>query len=163
MNIEEMNLTEEQTAAVRKLIQSETDKVRTDYSNKLRAVNDELNKYKPQEKSDTEIALEERLAQLEAREAEIAAREKTQQISKKLKDAGLPAELSQYLNLGDNIDEGITQISTALGGFFLANGNKPGNHQTNAGITKADFAKMGYTERARLYQENPQLYKALSR
>lgn len=47
MNIEELNLSEEQLALVNKYVQSETDKVRTDYSKKLKDANDEIAKYKP--------------------------------------------------------------------------------------------------------------------
>ena len=53
MNIDELNLTDEQMALVSKYVQSETDKVRTDYSSKLKTVNEELAKYKPKEKSET--------------------------------------------------------------------------------------------------------------
>ena len=45
LNIE--GLTQEQIEAVQKIIQSETDKVRTKYSSELKTVNDELAKYKP--------------------------------------------------------------------------------------------------------------------
>ena len=58
MNIEELGLSEEQLANVNKYVQSETDKVRTDYSKKLKDANDELAKYKPVEKSDEEKALD---------------------------------------------------------------------------------------------------------
>lgn len=33
---------------------------------------------------------------------------------------------------------------------------------TPAGITKAEFSRMGYTERSQLYNENPELYSQLS-
>ena len=159
-NIE--GLTEEQIQQVTKLVQSETDKVRTDYSTKLRVANDELAQYKPTEKSDSEKALEERLSALEAREKDIADKERAMAIAGKLKEKNIPVELAQYLSLGDNIDESIEKVGTTLGGYFLENGNKPTNHNTNKGITKSDFAKMSYIERTKLFQENNELYKALS-
>ena len=65
MELNELNLTEEQLANVQKYVQSETDKVRTKYSQDLRTANEELAKYKPVEKSETEKALEARLKALE--------------------------------------------------------------------------------------------------
>ena len=160
LNIE--GLTEEQIEQVNKLVQSETDKVRTDYSTKLRTANDELAKFKPIEKSDSEKALEERLLALETKEKEIADKERAMTIADKLKAKGLPSELGEYLNIGDDIDGSIEKVGTAIGNYFLANGNKPTNHNTNKGITKSDFAKMSYGNRAKLFQENPELYKTLA-
>lgn len=162
MELAELNLSEEQMAQVKKLIQSETDRVRTDYSQKLKTVNEELNQYKPKEKSDSEKALEERIAALEAKEKEIADRERAMTIVDKLKEKNLPSELAQYLNVGENVDEVIERVGTTIGSYFLENGNRPTNHNTNKGITKSDFSKMSYGERAKLFQESPELYKALS-
>lgn len=160
LNIE--GLTPEQIEQVNKLVQSETDKVRTDYSTKLRTANDELAKFKPIEKSDSEKALEERLLALETKEKEIADKERAMTIADKLKAKGLPSELGEYLNIGDDIDGSIKKVGTAIGNYFLASGNPPTNHNTNKGITKSDFAKMSYGNRAKLFQENPELYKTLA-
>lgn len=162
LNIE--GLTQEQIEAVTKLVQSETDKVRTDYSKKLKDVQTELDQYKPTEKSDAEKALEERIANLEAKEKEIASKERAMTIADKLKAKGLPGELAQYLNFGEDIDGAIDKVGDTLGNYFLGHVSNPsGNHTTNKGITKADFAKMSYSERAKLFQENNELYKALSK
>lgn len=66
LNIE--GLTQEQIDAVQKLVQSHEDRIRTDYSKKLKDVQTELDQYKPKEKSDAEKALEDRIANLEAKE-----------------------------------------------------------------------------------------------
>ena len=162
LNIE--GLTQEQIEAVNKLVQSETDKVRTKYSSELKTVNDELEKYKPKQKSDAELALEQRIANLEAKEKELANKERAMTIANKLKAKGLPSELAQYLNVGEDIDGSIDKVGDALGNYFLGQVSNPsGNHSTNKGITKADFAKMSYSERAKLFQENNELYKALSK
>lgn len=164
MDIKEINgLTEEQIELVQKLVQSETDKVRTDYSTKLKTANDELAKFKPKEKSDTEKALEERVKAIEDREKEIANKERSMLIAEKLKSKGLPEGLGTYLNVGDDIDETIDKVGNTLGSYFLGSGTKPGNHNTNKGVTKAQFQQMSYSERAKLFQENNELYKALSR
>lgn len=162
LNIE--GLTQEQIEAVTKLVQSETDKVRTKYSSELKTVNDELAQYKPKKKSESELALEQRIAKLEAKEKELANKERAMTIADKLKAKGLPSELAQYLNIGEDIDGSIDKVGDTLGNYFLGQVSNPsGNHSTNKGITKADFAKMSYSERAKLFQENNELYKALSK
>lgn len=155
-------LSEEQVADVQRLLQSHEDRIRTDYSQKLKDANAELMKYKPVEKSDAEKNLEERIANLEAKEKDIAAKEKAMTIANKLKEKGLPTELAQYLSVGDDVDAVVEKVGVAMGGYFLNNGNKPTDHRTNKGVTKSDFAKMSYSERAKLFQENPELYKALA-
>ncbi|MCM1526697.1 MAG: DUF4355 domain-containing protein [Bacteroides sp.] len=163
MELNELNLTEEQKADVQKLLQSHEDRIRTDYSKKLKDAETELAKYKPVEKSESEKKLEERISALEAKEKELADKEKAMTIASKLKEKGIPTELAQYLNVGDNIDETLENVGTALGNYFLDNTNKPSNHNTNRGVTKNDFRKMSYSERAKLFQENPQLYNTLSK
>ena len=163
MELKELNLSDEQLAGVQKLLQSHEDKIRTDYSKRLKDVNDELAKYKPVEKTETEKALEERLSILEAKEKEIANKERAMTIANKLKEKEIPTELAKYLNIGDDMDTAIEEIGTVFGNYFLNGSNKPSNHQTNKGITKQDFKKMSYSQRAKLFQENPTLYNALNK
>ena len=61
------------------------------------------------------------------------------------------------------INHDIDGINAVLASVFLNNGNKPTNHKTNQGVTKADFRRMSYGERAKLFQTNPELYKMLSK
>ena len=163
MNIDELNLTDETKAQVEKLLQSETDKIRTEYSQKLKTVNEELNQYKPKEKSDAEKVLEDRISALEAKEKELANKEKAMTIANKLKEKELPEGLAQYLSVGDDVDKTIDEVGALFGNYFLSGSNKPSNHNTNKGITKKDFQKMGYMERTKLFQENPTLYEALNK
>lgn len=163
MELKDLNLSDEQMALVSKYVQSETDKVRTDYSKKLKDANDEITRLKPVEKSESEKALEERISALEAREREIANREKAMTIANKLKEKEIPVELAKYLNIGDDMDTAIEELGTVFGNYFLNGSNKPSNHNTNKGITKEDFKKMSYSERAKLYSENPTLYQALNK
>ena len=163
MNIEELNLSDETKAQVEKLIQSETDRVRTEYSQKLKTVNEELSQYKPKEKSDAEKALEDRISALEAKEKELANKEKAMTIANKLKEKELPEGLAQYLSVGDDVDKAIDEVGALFGNYFLEGSNKPSNHNTNKGITKKDFQKMSYMERTKLFQENPTLYEALNK
>ena len=163
MELTEMNLTDEQLANVQKYVQSHEDRIRTDYSKRLKDANDELAKYKPVEKSDAEKALEDRISALEAKEKELANKEKAMTIANKLKEKGIPTELAQYLNVGDDVDKTIEEVGTVFGNYFLEGSNKPSNHTTNKGITKKDFQKMSYMERTKLFQENPTLYEALNK
>ena len=157
MDLNELNLSDEQMDAVKKYVQSETDKVRTDYSTKLKTANDELNKYKPKEKSEQEKTLDERTKSLDEREQAIAEREKSLELTKKLSEKGLPADLAKYLNTDD--DEALTSISNLL----LSGGNVPKSHPKNNGISKEQFKNMNYIQKAKLYAENPELYKSLSK
>ena len=70
---------------------------------------------------------------------------------------------SKYLSVGDDVDKAIDEVGALFGNYFLNGSNVPSNHNTNKGITKKDFQKMGYAERAKLYSENPELYKALNK
>lgn len=162
MELNELNLSEEQLASVQKYVQSETDKVRTDYSKKLKTANDELAKYKPVEKSETEKALDERIKALEAKEAELNAKERNQQIASKLKAKGLPEEFAQFITVGEDIDSDIEKVGTALGNYFLNANFRPESHASNKGTTKEQFKRMSYMERAKLFRENPELYKMLA-
>ena len=158
-----MNLTDEQLANIQKYVQSHEDRIRTDYSKRLKDANDELAKYKPVEKSDAEKALEDRISALEAKEKELANKEKAMTIANKLKEKELPEGLAQYLSVGDDVDKAIDEVGALFGNYFLNGSNKPSNHTTNKGITKKDFQKMGYMERTKLFQENPTLYEALNK
>lgn len=163
MDIKELNLSEEQMALVQKYVQSETDKVRTDYVQKLKTANDELAQYKPKEKSESEKKLEEGIIALENREKEIANKEMALNLANKLREKELPEELAKYLSVGDDMDKTVDEVGALFGNYFLGGSNKPGNHTTNKGITKQDFKKMSYSQRAKLFQENPTLYQALSK
>ena len=163
MELTEMNLTDEQLANVQKYVQSHEDRIRTDYSKRLKDANDELAKYKPVEKSDVEKALEDRISALEAKEKELANKEKAMTIANKLKEKELPEGLAQYLSVGDDVDKAIDEVGALFGNYFLNWSNKPSNHNTNKGITKKDFQKMGYMERTKLFQENPQLFEILNK
>jgi hypothetical protein len=161
MDIKELGLTDEQLEAVQKYAQSEADKVRTNYSKQLKDANDELNKYKPKEKTEEEKTIEARLKALEDRELEISKKERQVQVKGKLEELGLPVGLADYLNFKDEAD--IEKVGGELATFFLENGSKPTNHSKSQPVTREQFKKMSYVQRAQLYNENPELYKTLSK
>lgn len=162
MELSELNLSEEQLENVKKIIQGAEDRVRTDYSKKLKDTTSELAKYKPNEKSDAEKQLEEKMKELELKEKELNNKTKIYEVEGKLSELGLPKELGKFLNIGDNIDESIKEVGTCVNSYFLNNGSKPNTHSKQQGVTKEQFKSMSYGERAKLLQTNPDLYNMLS-
>lgn len=147
------------TDELSKRIQSETDKVRTKYSKEIKELKAKIEELTPEQKSQTEIDLENRLKALEERERKMA-------LNESLTAQGLSTGFSGYLK--DDTD--IEVFSKFLKGIIdnevskrVKNDNyKPDNHKSGDSITKEDFDKMGYGERAKLFNENPEFYKYLS-
>lgn len=150
---------------VNKLKQSAEDRVRTEYSKKLKEMENKIKELKPKEKSESEIELENRVQALEQKEKEIQAKEIQFKIAETLENNGLPKQLSKYLNIGaDDVESCITEIKETLNKQLLNNSFKPKNH-SNAKevITKEQFNKMNYIERQKLYETNKELYNKLSK
>lgn len=161
MELNELNLSEEQLAHVQKLIQSETDKVRTKYSTELKSVKEELSQYKPAEKTQQELDFETRIRNLELKEAELATKERNVRIKGKLEEKGLPVGLADYLRIEN--EEDIEKVGSELATYFLNNSAKPTNHAKSKPVTREQFRSMSYAQRAQLFQDNPELYKALAK
>lgn len=98
---------------------------------------------------------------LESKEAELADKEKKVQIRGKLEEMGLPVGLADYLKL-DN-DEDVEKVGGEIANYFLENGSKPTTHAKSQPVTREQFRKMSYAQRAKLFNDNPELYKALSK
>ena len=130
-------------ADITKLIQGETDAVRTEYSGKIK----DLEQYKPKEKTDTEIELEKAKQEL--------AQFKFEKI---VKDKGLNADLAKYLRSDVDLDEFSKLYSTANQSAEYI----PSNHSTDVGMTKEQFKAMSYSEKSKLYTENPTLYQQMT-
>lgn len=147
MELKELNLDEETTKQLEKIIQSETDKVRTDYSQRLKAVNEELSTLKPREKSDAEKELEELKKELSKAK-----------FDKALNELGVDSGMAKYLKADIDIAE--------FGEYFKGFSNQrqdytPKDHVKNCGVTKEQFKRMGIEEKTKLYSENPELYAQL--
>jgi len=128
-----------------KAIQSETDKVRTEYSKKVK----ELEQYKPKEKSAEQIELEQLKSEL--------ANTKFQ---KSLNDIGVSDDLSKYLKSDIDIDE----FKKFYEGFNKTNQDYVAkNHAKDTGMSKEQFKALSYAEKAKLYTENPSLYAQLKK
>lgn len=134
-----------------KAIQSAEDTVRTDYSKKLKALEDKL----PPEKSEREL-------ELEQKEQKLLAKEKEYKVKDMLETNQLPTGLSKYISAED-IDVAGQEISTILNEYLLNNSHKPTKHNNGGdAITKNQFKNMNYSDRAKLEQTNPELYKKLA-
>lgn len=145
-----------------KQLQSETDKVRTKYTQERKALEEELNKYKPIVKTDAEKALEAKLAELEAKEKEMSAKEKQLKLQDTLSANNLPKSLYKYVQ-GDDAEAVAKEIANILSTHMSNNAYKPTAHKpTDTNITKEQFKAMSYSQRAELYSQNPELYKKLS-
>lgn len=155
-------LSPEEFTELEKYIQSETDKVRTKYSQEKKALEEELLKYKPKDKTDAEKALEAKIKELQDKENALLQKEREYKLQETLQANNLPKELAKYLN-GDDIETISKEVGAILNQHLLNNGFKPNNHKsTETTITKEKFKKMSYSEREKLFNENPELYKRLS-
>lgn len=143
-----------------KKIQSETDKVRTKYSEQIKELEAKVKELTPVQKSEAELDYEKRLAALEARE-------KAATLNDSLKANGISNEIAKYLK--DDVDVSALAetfkkiVGTAVDERLTEDGFVPTGHKSGNPLTKEDFKKMNMSEKERLYAENPDLYKSLSR
>ena len=134
-----------------KAIQSAEDTIRTDYVKKLKALESKL----PTQKTEKELALEQK-------EQELLAKEKQYKIKDVLELNQLPTGLSKYISAED-VDVAGKEIATILNDYLLNNSHKPKKHNNGGdSITKEQFKNMNYSERIKLEQTNPELYKKLA-
>ena len=127
---------------VQGLLQSECDKIRTEYSKKLKTAEAERDALKPVEKSQAELDLEKRAAELSKRERVLACRE-----------AGLAPELADLLR--DDAD--LSKLSELLA---AGQGYEPTGHKKDSGLTREQFQAMSYSEQAELYAQNPNIFES---
>lgn len=174
---------EEQLKAIEKMVQSETDRVRTQYTKKLKETQQELEKQKTQHMTDAEKAEYERAkweeekaaweAEKQRQELEIKRTANKHHAARVISAKGIPAELSdefEALILDDdtaNIDtkaDTILKLAEALAAQKVEQslGGRKVTHQTVATTqSQKDFAKMSYKERVKLMEQDPALYEAL--
>ena len=159
--LEDLNLTTEQMEVVNKAIQSESDKVRTEYSKKIKDLEGKL----PKELSADEKALQERIKAIEKKENALQQKELTNNLQAKLKDKGLNEQLANYLNIQgvEDLETYITDIAKVIN-VQLDEGYKPKDHEKNSSkITKEQFNNMNYIERMNIYNSNKTLFDTLSK
>lgn len=144
-----------------KQLQSETDKVRTKYSKQVKELEEQISKLKPVEKSEAELELEKRLAELEGKQKEVEKKERYLQVQSALTENNLPTKLADYL-AGDDVETVVKEVSDILNQHLLNSSYKPSNHKNTDGITKDQFKSMSYAERMKLFESNQELFNKLS-
>lgn len=168
---------------VKKLIQSETDRVRTEYVKKLKSKEQEMDELKKSnmteqeqldyEKKELEKVLSEREKALIEKEEAFKRSQLELQTIELLKDEQLPIEAKNFListnidTTTDNVKAFKVMFDNAIAqvvGERIKNTSKTHKTSGKTGITtKGDFNKMGWKERNKLYISNPELYKELSK
>lgn len=146
---QELNLSEEQVIKLNEItdkeIQKSNDRIRTEYSKKVK----ELEQYKPIEKSETEIELENLRNELSETK-----------FQKTLKDIGVDDSLARFIKS----DCDISELEIFVKGFAQAQKDFiPNNvNQNDSSITKEQFKKMNYQQKAELYEKSPELFQQLN-
>lgn len=151
--VKELNLNDEQKGVLEKFQQSTEDRIRTTYSEKIKGLETELAKVKPQELTDDQKKIKELEKELNQTK-----------FNNKLKSLGVSDELASYLRSDIDVDKFSKFYDTLK--TTSNNGQEnfvPSQNQNNgAGITKEQFHKMSYDEKVKLYTENAELYSQLS-
>lgn len=140
-----------------KAIQSAEDRLRTSYSKQMKELQDKL----PKEKSKSEIDIETKIKALEDKQKEIDRKEKYLNLQDTLSSKNLPKELSDYLKDDIDMDKFESVVNTFVTNKTKSLGYNPTGHQTNDGVSKEQWNKMSYTEKAELFAKNPTLANKL--
>lgn len=138
-----------------KAIQSAEDKLRTKYSKEIKALETKVSELTPAQKTEAEIALEKRLAALELKEKQTEEKEKLLNLQTALQAHGLDVALADYLTLDVDADAFSEVIEKVVAAKISASGYKPTGHQNNQPITRAEYDKMTYEQKAELFRQDP--------
>ena len=137
-----------------KSIQSAEDKLRTKYSKQIKEMEEKITELTPKEKSENELALEKRLAEVTAKEQRLSMIDTL--VSKNI-DKGLV----DFLKSDADIDSFEKVISSMVNKRLADSGYKPTNHNSNESISVDKWRKMSYSEKTAFYDANPELAKQL--
>jgi hypothetical protein len=132
---------------VQKMVQSETDKVRTEYSKTIKELKEQI----PKPKDEKELELENRIKELENKE-------KMLNLKENLSQKGFNSELADFLKVDSDIEK-LGELLKSTNNDYVPTNKK----KTDSKITKEDFKDMGYMEKLKLYEQNPELYKQLTK
>ena len=146
-----------------KAIQAAEDRVRTKYSKDIKALEKKVAELTPVQKTEAELAIEQRLAELERKEQEADAKAKALNLKTVLQAHSLDTTIADYLKDDVDADAFSAVIEKVVSARLAAGGYKPTGHQTNQPVTKEQFDKMSYDERAELYNRSPEVYKRLKK
>lgn len=160
---------------IQKMIQSETDKVRTEYTTKLKESQTELERLKTEKMTDEQKAEHERQkweTEKAEKEKELNNREIALHTVDKLTDAKLPLSFKSFLAgpSKEDTDKIVADFSTlwqqeikaAVEAKFKENGgDPPGNKGGGKGPKK--WNEMNLTEQGQLYRDNPDKARELAK
>lgn len=144
-----------------KAIQAAEDRLRTKYSKNIKALEDKIAALTPVEKTDAERDFEKRLADLEKKEQENEVKAKVLNLKAVLQSHNIDSGIADYLSADVDAEAFSADIEKIISARLAAGGYKPTGHQTNQPITKAEYDKMTYDERADLYRRDPETWKRL--
>lgn len=164
---------------IRKMIQSETDKVRTEYAKKLKQEQDELEKLKTEKMSEAEKAkyeLDKLQKENEQKAVELTKREVALHTVDQLRQKELPIEFREILagSSVDDTNERITAfesqwkkaLNDAVESRFKGLGSNPNsgrdNNQSGTGPNPFDAKTRNLTQQAMLIRDNPDKARALA-
>lgn len=144
-----------------KAIQAAEDRLRTKYSKEIKTLQDKITELTPVEKTEAERDFENRLAELERKEKENEAKAKSLNLKASLQSHNLDGDIADYLKTDVDADAFSAAIEKVVSARMAASGYKPTGHQTNQPVTRAEYDKMSYDERAELYRRDPETWKRL--
>lgn len=145
-----------------KAIQSAEDKVRGKMSKTIKELEAKIKELTPDEKSQEQIELENRFAQLEESEKAIAEKQRRLEFQEKLSEKGLDKSLVSYLNDNVDIEAFSDLIQNIVTNRAKSNGYVPADHSSDDKISQEDFAKMTYSQKVELQKNHPETYRRLS-
>ena len=154
-----------------KLIQSETDKVRTKYSTEMKKLQDQLTQLQLQSMNSTqkaEFELKQKTDELAKKEAELNKKMLDLETKELVSSKGLKPELAILLT-ADTIEGRKAQLEVLVKTMNLEVkeeivkkiGNEPGSSNVKNDTKGYDWNKMSYAEKVELYQKDQKLYEAV--
>lgn len=164
MTLEELGLNEDQLKGVKAIIQSETDKVRTKYSQELKDLQDRSKSIEDYTELDNKYnSLTDELLELRDYKTKNEEMLRQNKINSMLEEKGLSG-IAQYLKIDDDTDleSYINEIAETVSKqqkTFIPNKQ---HNNVKSELTKEDFKKMNLAERTELYNNNKELYNILS-
>ncbi len=146
---------------VNKKIQSAEDKLRRKYSDEIKGLQEQIKKLSPVEKSESEIAIENRLAELEKAQEEVNAQKAFLSLQDTLQGKGIDKSLATYLKADVDVDAFVAAFNNAMKEVTKTTGYVPDSHNAGDKITAEEFRNWSYDQKAELYTKNPTLYQKL--
>ena len=144
-----------------KKIKSAEDELHKKYSKQIEDLEVQIKKLSPVEKSEAEIALEKRIAELEKSEKDIADRERKIAVQEKLSANGLDKSLADFIKDDADVDKLSSLVDGIVKTRMKSNGYVPSDHSSDDKVTPEEFAKWPYSKKAEFAERHPEAYKRL--